>query len=173
MLTLGRSNRVVLVLAACGVYLLLSPTHNRSPVCVSGPEPLPCLGPILPPSRKSVAPRRARNFRAGARCAPACRSQPFRVSAGRNRSNSSPRGQTACLAFLCLCLAFLQFLPRNFQPTKKGVDHDKRPPQQDRSLRPITFNLHFALRRLGGKSTRLKLLFLHRPARRTVAIKTL
>ena len=60
------------------------------------PELLPYLGPILPPSRQSVASRRARNFRAGSRCVPvqSRRSQPFRVSTGRHRSNSSPRGQT-------------------------------------------------------------------------------
>ena len=87
------------------------PDPQSKPCLCFRPERLPYFGPILPPSRKSVASRRARNFGAGARCVPvaSCRSQPFRVSTGRNRSNSSPRGQTTRSAFVFLCSAFAQF----------------------------------------------------------------
>ncbi len=87
------------------------PDPQSKPCLCFRPERLPYFGPILPPSRKSVASRRARNFRAGSRGVPvaSCRSQPFRVSTGRNRSNSSPRGQIARSAFVFLCSAFAQF----------------------------------------------------------------
>jgi len=64
------------------------PDPQSKPCKCFRPEPLPQLCPILPPSRQSVASRRARNFRAGSRCVPvqSCRSQPFRVATGRKRS---------------------------------------------------------------------------------------
>ena len=81
-----------------------SSARIEAPPVFQGPSLLPCLGPILPPSRQSVASRRARNFRAGSRCVPvaSCRSEPFRVSTGRRRSNSGPRGETnAGPSFAC------------------------------------------------------------------------
>ena len=96
-----------------------SSARIEAPPVFQGPSLLPCLGPILPPSRQSVASRRARNFRAGSRCVPvaSCRSEPFRVSTGRRRSNSGPRGETNAGPSFACAWRFCNFTKfRSFQP---------------------------------------------------------